>query len=282
MFSLRARSRFRNMLHVLSVFSVCARYPKQTVQKLMQMRERGFEERMRKQKPPFEGLRTVSILSILPDLDEDIGPYAFLDGGSLITDMALLRGLARRRKVAKYFEIGTWRGESIANVAAVVPECVSLSLSEDEMRALGWTEDYVKISRFFSKDLPNVTHIKADSRTYDFSPHYSTCDLVFIDGDHSYEGVRSDTQSALRLLRDRSSVIVWHDYARNPEGDTCWSVYAGIMDGLPESERQSVYHVSNTLCAVLLREPLSGQVLHSPLEPDKVFKIKVQAKPCGS
>ncbi|MBL8012699.1 MAG: class I SAM-dependent methyltransferase, partial [Candidatus Omnitrophica bacterium] len=36
-------------------------------------------------------------------------------------------------------------------------------------------------------------------------------DLVFIDGNHSYEFVKSDTENALEMLSEKG-VIIWHDY----------------------------------------------------------------------
>jgi predicted O-methyltransferase YrrM len=41
------------------------------------------------------------------------------------------------------------------------------------------------------------------------TPH--SFDLIFIDGDHSYQGVLQDTECALRLIRS-GGLICWHDY----------------------------------------------------------------------
>jgi hypothetical protein len=37
-------------------------------------------------------------------------------------------------------------------------------------------------------------------------------DLVFIDGSHTYDYVISDTMTAMKLLRHKKGVIIWHDY----------------------------------------------------------------------
>ncbi|MEX1187614.1 MAG: hypothetical protein WED33_00040, partial [Bacteroidia bacterium] len=63
-----------------------------------------------------------------------VKPFAFLDGGSLPTDLALLKLLALKIKAQSYFEIGTWRGESVSNVAEFVPKCYSLNLSDEELQ----------------------------------------------------------------------------------------------------------------------------------------------------
>jgi predicted O-methyltransferase YrrM len=48
-------------------------------------------------------------------------------------------------------------------------------------------------------------------------------DLIFIDADHSYEGVRADIELSLPLLRP-GGVLAFHDYTREerPEGEG-WS-----------------------------------------------------------
>src|SRR5687768_15813837 len=74
------------------------------------------------------GLPVAAFDEIVPGGREHVRPFAFLDGGSLPTDHALLRGLARQVPGCRYFEIGTWRGESVANVAAVAAECFTLCL----------------------------------------------------------------------------------------------------------------------------------------------------------
>lgn len=39
------------------------------------------------------------------------------------------------------------------------------------------------------------------------------CDLIYIDADHSYDGVKRDTELADQIInRSEPSVIVWHDY----------------------------------------------------------------------
>src|SRR6185295_321526 len=77
-----------------------------------------------------DGLLAVDILDLLPNLHETIDPFCSLDGGSPPLDIALLKGLARRKKDCEYFEIGTWRGESVANVAVVAKHCITLNLPD--------------------------------------------------------------------------------------------------------------------------------------------------------
>jgi len=223
-----------------------------------------------------KGLPVVDLLDLSPNFSEEIEPYSFLEGTSLPIDLAVLKALTRRYRHCRYLEIGTWRGESLANVASVADECISISLSEDEMREMEIQEEFIKTHQFFSKNLANVIHIGHNSHTFDFSEFKGKCDLVFIDGDHSYEGVKIDTKNAFDLLRDEHSVITWHDYGFTPE-TVRWSVLAGILDGCPDVRRANLYHVSNTLLAIYIKDPIKTSFQKFPQLPDKKFTITISA-----
>ena len=53
--------------------------------------------------------------------------------------------------------------------------------------------------------------ILGDSRTLDFSSFYGTMGMVIVDGGHSYEVAKSDTENALRMVRN-GGIVVWDDY----------------------------------------------------------------------
>jgi len=223
------------------------------------------------------GLPLVEITEIFTDFDETVNPYAYLDGATLPIDIALLKALSKKYNVKKYFEIGTWRGESVANVAQVVPQCTTLNLSDLELINLGNTEEYVSMHRFFSQKISNIEHIFGDSQTFDFSSYYRKYDMVFVDGDHHYENVYKDTKTALKLLKEDNGILVWHDYAFEPES-VRWSVLAGILDAMPEEKRKNLYHISNTLCAVYISEKLPTKRLVIDTKPTHWFEVNIKAK----
>jgi len=70
---------------------------------------------------------------------------------------------------------------------------------------------------------------------------------------------------------------VWHDYAYNPE-KLRPEVLAGILDGIPAAFRKYLYHTSNTMCAIFIRQNFSLSVLESPIKPDKIFKVKIESQ----
>lgn len=194
-------------------------------------------------------LPDISLGELFGKFDESVSPYSFLDGGSLPTDLALLKGLARQIDQCTYFEIGTWRGESIANVSTVARECYTMDLPDDEKRQMGHSEKYIHQYAIYSKGLTNVIHLKANSFSFDFASLNKKFDLVFIDGDHHYKGVLNDTRKVIADLIHEKSVIVWHDYAYNPE-KVRYEVFAAILDGCGQDFHSNLYHVANTLCAV--------------------------------
>jgi len=234
-----------------------------------------------KKYPRSIGLPVVEITDLLKDADARVEPYAFLEGGSLVTDLWLLRGLAKKINAKTYLEIGTWRGESVANVAPMVEEAFTINLPDDEMLKMGLTPNYVASHRCFSNYLPNVTHLQADSRTFDFLSLNKKFDLVFVDGGHDYESVLSDTKSILQVIDLQNSIVVWHDYGRNPE-IVRWEVLAAILDGMPEELHQHLYQVSNTLCAIYYPGLKEFGGLSFPLEPfglpTKYFEVSVKCR----
>jgi predicted O-methyltransferase YrrM len=220
---------------------------------------------------------TTDINQFLVNGKAGIGNYTFLDGSSLITDLALLKSVAQSFPACEYLEIGTWRGESIINVAECAAQCTSINLSPEEIVSLGLPEKYAKLQGCLIKDQKNIQTIYANSLTFDFSTLNQKFDFIFIDGDHSYKGVKSDTRKVYELLKDDNSIIVWHDYGYNPEM-TRYSVMAAILDGLPSEAHQYLYHVSNTICAIYTKRNLEAAFQESPVEPNKIFDISLEIK----
>lgn len=222
------------------------------------------------------GLPLVPLAQFLPPAGpRTVRPFAFREGGSLPTDLLLLRALARARPGCRYFEIGTWRGESAANVAQEAASVHTLNLAAEEMRQLGLAEDYISLHGFFSQPYPNVTHLHGHSATFDLTSLGGPFDLIFIDGDHRYEAVRTDTRRVFESLTDAQTVVVWHDASQQP-GQPRWEVLAGILDGLPAGLPGQLAQVENTLCA--LYSPLSLPLLPAAVwpVPQTWFEVEVR------
>jgi predicted O-methyltransferase YrrM len=200
-----------------------------------------------------------------------------LDGAASPLDMAILKNLARQIPDCCYLEIGSMRGESIANVATVAKECTSISLSPEEMEKLGFSEGLIRFNNYFSHGLKNVIHIAHNSLTFDFTKLKKKFDLVFIDGDHYDASVKTDTQNAFSILRDDNSIIVWHDYGLSA-GNIRWSVLAGILDGTPKDKRNNLFHISNSICALYTNRSFDSIHDLQPEIPSKNFSIRISLK----
>lgn len=222
-------------------------------------------------------LPTIDLLELFPNFEETVSPYSFLTGTSLITDIALLKMLARYFENGSYLEIGSWRGESIANVSDIMSDCVSVTLSEKEMRDKKFSEDFIKVHGIYTKGI-NYRQIGHDSKTFDFCTLNKKFDLIFIDGDHSYEGILNDTKKVLPLLKNDNSIIVWHDYANGTE-DVRYTTLKAILDGVPRDKQKYLFHVSNTICAVYLKkENIRTTYTKFPSFPNKKFTIHLTAE----
>lgn len=60
--------------------------------------------------------------------------------------------------------------------------------------------------------LPNVHVIDTDSRSVSYP---ESIGFVYIDGDHSWDGVRADSERAFLFGRSHEVTIAWHDYGSN-------------------------------------------------------------------
>jgi hypothetical protein len=218
------------------------------------------------------GLPVLRAEELFGDFSETVDPFAFLDGGSLPTDLALLKKLVRRFPHCSYFEIGTWRGESVANVASVAEICYTLNLSAGEMKAMGLNQRYIDLHGHYSGNIPNIRHLEGNTLSFDFQSLNRKFNLIFIDGDHHFEMVKNDTEKVFRHLVHENSIVVWHDYARNPE-TIRYEVLAGILQECPQVFHKHIFHIANTLCAVYLPGQTGGGRLDPPVVPTGSFKI---------
>lgn len=222
-------------------------------------------------------LPIVEIDELIPNLNETLKTISFLGGGSMLTDILLLKGLANQIDDCLYFEIGTWRGESVVNVADSAKECYTLNLSKQEILQNGLPKKYAELHGFFSKKNKNIIHLLGDSLNFNFDSLNKKFDLIFIDGNHKYDFVKNDTEKIFKHLVHKDSIVVWHDYAYTPEKIRP-EVLSGILDGIPNKFKKNLYHVSNTMCAIYTKRKLKKSHINFPITPNKKFIINLQTK----
>ncbi len=221
-------------------------------------------------------LPTIDLLDLFDgQFNVELNRYTYLENTSTVLDLALLKQFSKDIENCNYFEIGSLRGESLYNVSEFAKHCTSLTLSLKQMEEFNFKPTLLKSANMFSNDIKNLTLIEDNSLTYDFSK-LGKFDLIFIDGDHTYNGVKSDTKNVFENLIHENSIIVWHDYTYYTE-TVRHEVLAGILDGIPSEFHKNLYHVSNTMCAIYTTKEVKSSMLNFPTVPNKTFKVQVQA-----
>lgn len=144
---------------------------------------------------------------------------------SFTADLISMCMLCQILKPRVIFEIGTlhgagtlhWAGNApdaqvytLDLPAAVDPSLTLTVVDRQHIRSHGGPPRMEFEGRRESK---RIQCLYGDSATFDFSPFFGQVDLFFVDGAHSYEYVRNDTDRALACCRPKG-VIAWHDYGR--------------------------------------------------------------------
>jgi predicted O-methyltransferase YrrM len=221
------------------------------------------------------------LFKMYPDADP-VSPIRirtdFTNGSSPLNDYFFLCKILQAIGASNYFEIGTWVGLSAMNLAINSPTDINiytLDLNEDHRDLVSFDIPKEVFGRH-SMHIPNIKHLKGDSKLFDFSPYNKKMDMVFVDGSHSLDYVTNDTQKAFELLKDNFSVIVWHDYLIG--GEINAEVLCGILNGLPRKEHKHLYHLDQSNIAVFSK---SFFFRHRAKEkwnkPEMMFEVNISA-----
>ncbi len=164
-----------------------------------------------------------------PTLDAEVtlvgsGTGSF--GSTSDTEAWVLGCLARDSR--QVFEFGTATGRTTYILAKNThPEgrVTTITLSPDELEA--YSGDSNDNDRALEKALiesryseflyqgtaveNRVEQLYGDSKKLDESAYLDSCELIFIDGAHTYSYIKSDSEKALRMVKP-GGFILWHDY----------------------------------------------------------------------
>lgn len=220
------------------------------------MRIRDIAHRMLKQTyqaifpPEHIPFQIVESLSLFPNLYEQeimLGKLGW-KWGDLPNERELvfLCSLARSG-YTPIVEFGTYRGRTAYNLALNSEfEIVTIDIGD----ALGQTIDVsanidrheyaqYKTGELFLNAPDSIRNkiklVIGDSTKLNLSDLYGRAGMVLVDGGHSYDVCKSDSETALRLVR-KGGVIVWDDYG---------SYWPGVKKALDElSSTISLYYLS--------------------------------------
>lgn len=151
----------------------------------------------------------------------------FKEGQTSFYEHFILASLTKHISPKTILEIGTFDGKTTAIFALnSPPECKIHTLDLEMLDGhciLKEDEKYVqsplKAIKHYDTLLEKtkIREHKGNSLTYPFENFIQKdtfCDLIFIDGGHSYNVVKNDTEKALKVLA-KGGIILWHDYDPN-------------------------------------------------------------------
>jgi len=187
----------------------------------------------------------------------DLGDaYRFVDGALPWFDLVAILAIARDRMPRAVLEIGTYFGYSTRALALHLPQStvhtVDLPLSfehQNDDSPIPKDDFHLirdrRVGEGFRSDpsIRNIVQHFADTATWDFQAAKDAT-FFFIDGSHTYEYARNDTEKCLALCKDRRATILWHDYNDG---------HAGVVRYLSELIEVGfpVKHISYTNLAIL-------------------------------
>ncbi len=166
------------------------------------------------------------------------------NGDVRISEVAILSALAGACENGdSLFEIGTFDGRTTCHLAMNSgPLCQVLTLDlplghatqfevdrrERHLIQKAKSGEWIdKMRAPFPEFMAKVQQLYGDSATFDYSPYWGTCGLVFVDGSHAFDYVKADSATALKLVR-KGGCVVWHDYG----------VWEGVTRALEEIEAE--------------------------------------------
>jgi len=126
----------------------------------------------------------------------------------------------------RIFEFGTFFGSTTLNLALNSPadaeiftfdlpkaDALAATRNQPDFRVAGERLGHSQPDFVGFKEAEKIRTLLGNSRHFDFSEFRNSIDMVFIDGGHDYETVKSDTANAMAMLRaDAPGCIFWHDY----------------------------------------------------------------------
>jgi predicted O-methyltransferase YrrM len=142
-------------------------------------------------------------------------------GNSLASDLIILAQMCALLRPESVFEFGTYDGLATLHFALNTPvdaRITTLDLPPDDPIRKTDSDDTfytrgITVGQHFhgQPEQSKIQQIYSNSMMFDHQPWRNKMDLIFVDGGHDYEVVKSDTEKAMEMLRP-GGLLVWHDY----------------------------------------------------------------------
>jgi hypothetical protein len=223
----------------------------------------------------LKNIRPWQVLFAVPEEKRQV--QAFIPGrvsGVSTLELNVMLALLKLTEPARAFEFGTYFGDTTSQVALNLPASShlwTLDLDKDSLPQVSFRldpqstpqENFEKFEPIRDWDVAHrvigqarcfeqtplasrITQLFGDSMAYDYSKLPGDFEFIFIDANHDYDYVRSDSLNALKMAKPGHSCLVWHDFGRPND-------HPGVQRCLEEmAEDRDIYHVEETSLAVCL------------------------------
>lgn len=120
--------------------------------------------------------------------------------------------LIKRKNISSVVEVGVLKAENASNILSAFPDLEFLGIDPyvGSLKTYDHKANKPIAEKVFSK-YSNAELFIGISEEYPVNKKY---DLVFIDGDHEYEGCLKD----ILFWKDKCKIIAGHDYSRSHPG----------------------------------------------------------------
>lgn len=165
-----------------------------------------------------------SILDV-PFVFSGYGLFQSIRPKQVVSEIKELYDIVLEQRVSCACEIGTFRGGTFylwCKAALDNATLISIDLPSDDSNQFFSAQRRKFYKHFASSPQQNIYFLAADSHQNSTREHLhkilggQKIDFLFIDGDHSYEGVVQDFELYLPLVRS-GGVIAFHDILPRPE-----------------------------------------------------------------
>jgi hypothetical protein len=200
---------------------------------------------------------TLAVTELFPGLFQTavyLSEIGSSPSGTSVFETYVLASLVQRLRPRTLFEFGTSEGRTTLQLALNSPEeatVYTLDLPEDHMTRYDRAFPGESASRrlpvgglFHShSEARKITQLLADSASADYGLLRGEVDFIFVDGDHVYEYVRSDSENAFSMLSPKG-IILWHDYGGR------WEGVARCLSEIAAERKKRLYHLAGTCLVV--------------------------------
>ena len=180
-----------------------------------------------------------------------------------LRELLVIAAVGGHLKPSHVFEFGTFTGLTTLAIAMnTPPDAMIFTLDIDPaarsthkhgtgsgMREFPLGEAFTETEHAIK-----IRQLTGDSRTFDYTLFHGAMDLVFIDADHTYEFVRTDSTNAMKMLSPKGCII-WDDYLFKPEHPECAGVSRYLREILP---CRRVFSIEGTRLAILTGGPVES------------------------